>query len=145
MAKADEKNKSILSCIFSLVRDKDMFGVPIAFNYKGSSTFNTIFGGLASLVIYSIFTAYTVFLLNKMISKKTLSTTQNDIFVDLYDTTREPVYPLESDFMFGFHLYAETLGDLWDDISMMLYIETIYRNETTGLYHQEERISPLGL
>ena len=40
------------------IRSYDMFGVPITLNYKGSDTYQTMAGGLISIISYCALFAY---------------------------------------------------------------------------------------
>ena len=45
--------------ITDIIKDRDMYGQPISLNYKGSTTFRTVPGGLISLLLLSVVFAYT--------------------------------------------------------------------------------------
>ena len=43
--------------VWTLVKDQDLFGIPVQLTYKGERAFNTVFGGCVSIVIIVSFTA----------------------------------------------------------------------------------------
>lgn len=57
-----------LQGIGSTIRDQDMYGQPIEFNYNGSSSFNTIPGGLLSMMAILFSCAYVILKLKYMLT-----------------------------------------------------------------------------
>ena len=52
------------------IKDSDIFAQKIMFTYKGKSSFSTVIGGLASILIITLILIYWGVLLNIMINRK---------------------------------------------------------------------------
>ena len=53
--------KSIFSTVLSYISKQDMYGQPIGFNYEGSDSFQTLFGGILSIVASTLVLACFIF------------------------------------------------------------------------------------
>ena len=62
-----------MQTITNWARSIDLFAVPVSLNYKGKKKFSTVCGGVMSLLIFSIFTAYELMVMVDLIKQPTLS------------------------------------------------------------------------
>ena len=71
--------------MLGLVRDLDLFAVPVSLTYKGKKRFSTLFGGCFSLVLILVFATYAALTLHKMIVNPTLKNNSTKMFFSLVD------------------------------------------------------------
>ena len=76
---------SITSKTVNYIKSYDEYGQPISLNYQGSETFQTLPGGLLSLVVRIILISYTILKFSAMTEKKDWSIIQQTIVTDIED------------------------------------------------------------
>ena len=59
-----------LSAALRTIRNRDIYGQPITLNYAGDDTFKTVPGGLLSIVLLVLVTAYTLLKGYKMVDRE---------------------------------------------------------------------------
>ncbi len=66
-----------------LIKKQDSFGVPITLNYKGSSTYQSLFGGVMSIISKCLVLAYFGTQINTVYQKSSYAVTSTQSFIDL--------------------------------------------------------------
>ena len=76
------------------VRRFDLFSQNVMFTYKGESSFSTFLGGLVSLVIMSVITIYSGYLLKEMVNRQNSNNYISSEVVDL-SVNNKNYYPAD--------------------------------------------------
>ena len=71
------------------IRSYDEYGQPISLNYQGSESFQTLPGGIISIIVLLIMVSYTALRLDAMLQKKDWSITQQMIVAEI-EQIKEP-------------------------------------------------------
>ena len=74
----------------------DTFGKPINFTYKGNYTYKTSTGGIFTIILYTIMTALTAWMLANVLTRKIISVSRE--FVHYNTTNLPPFNPADYDF-----------------------------------------------
>ena len=65
------------------IRSHDEYGQPISLNYQGSESYQTLPGGVISILVLIIMVSYTALRLDAMLQKKDWSITQQMIVAEI--------------------------------------------------------------
>ncbi len=60
----------------------DTFGKPINFTYKGNYTYKTSTGGIITIIMYTIMTALTAWMLSNVLTSKIISVSREFVHYD---------------------------------------------------------------
>ena len=69
--------------IYRSIKKFDLFSQRIMLTYKGESSFSTLLGGVASLIIMAVVWVYAFFLFQTMINRGNSNNSKSSAFVDL--------------------------------------------------------------
>ena len=76
-----------MSRLLNLIRDFDLFAVPVSLTYKGKKRFNTLLGGLCSLLLLISFLTYSALTFHHLIAHPVLKSNSENIFFSLTGNT----------------------------------------------------------
>ena len=76
-----------MSRLLNLIRDFDLFAVPVSLTYKGKKRINTLLGGLCSLLLLISFLTYSALTLHHLIVHPVLKSNSENIFFSLTGNT----------------------------------------------------------
>ncbi|CAI2361624.1 unnamed protein product [Moneuplotes crassus] len=139
--------KKIASYIGNSIRKADLFPQKVSLTYRGKPFFQTLGGGLLSMIITVIVIGYSARLFMIMIEKEDTAKALNTVFIDLQSYGQS--YELNNDtFQFPFTSLDTSTGEFYFDpsyITVSISQETNYYDLKIGARSSQEEVRPFSL
>eukprot|EP00347_Sterkiella_histriomuscorum_P011955 403370457 len=141
---------SLLRRLRKLIKNADLYGQPITLLYKGRATYQTVFGGVITIISRLGIFVFLLILANSLINRESKVTYKSE-YSTLYNTKAFPLNQSNFDIAVGIQFYdglahSDAKQDLQKFLKVIIdYQEIFYVSDGNGSYSVQRNIVPFEL
>ena len=84
------------STIKNLVKQSDLFGLPVYLTYKGEKEFSTVLGGILSILLMLMFVGYSIDYIYKEFTDPSFNISRSEVIYNYYENTEADAIVLDT-------------------------------------------------